>query len=937
MRSSTAALRPVRSRRGIALIITVVLLAFLLILVLGLVSMVRIETTISGNVQNQAVARQHALAGLDLAVSQLQKYAGLDSSVTARSDRDGNVAAYQKSLTGVWRENDNGENPPVWLVNDLTITDASSGLNPTGALERNEIYLVGNNSVASNDLRVRLPLSDIKTAGGDVIGRYAYWVGDEGVKASLGQTARFSQPQYNNSSAGTDYSVAEYRDRLQQFSLVRPYVEQGFPNAFDPDYSSTQAGLQLLKNRWQLAVLSSNPATNTPAKADIQARFHDFTVMSYGVLADTDKNNYGAGKNGALRVDLSDTANAGAGYKDYMNARPAATAATYLATYDVAPPVNPNAWPCFSISPVITEAGIRFRMLQPAGGNHNWNYSFSVELWNPYAATLRLPAGAKMRVRFVIPSTNITVTDGVSPEQVDVGGTYDIEVDTASGAVTWAPGQVLEFSGGVALVSSGTATDGLKTGGAATLATITEITNVAAMKPSNIILDDGTGNEWQNFDTTSLQFGADSTSMPVAAGWNWGWGFELVNDLSVFSYDDGSNSAQLRDPRKVDQPDGFFDTASGNWSLSAVTANTGGPSGGKFANNDVRVLFDLPRQEVTNLAQFRHLIATKPYELGNKWGGTTNSLFDSAFVSTVPQGAYDWLADYRNGVAAAQALANPYLTLCDPIDPWPANAATKASLQSRTEAARYFLVRGAFNVNSTSEEAWKAVLGSKLAAWLSEASGPRALNHAFFRVPHGAQQLNDLDGAAPVSALPSTTEINSNGGLPIRRAAGRQLTNLEVANLAAKIVAELKARYAANKAPFKSLSEFITDGLIERAIVNTASQDDPDKSLNEVINAAENRGFGGGLTQADVIAAITPFMSVRSDTFVVRSYGNVVNPTTGDVEGRAYCEAVVQRVPDLVADLQAATSEVMNPTAANNPFGRKFKVISFRWLSPSDI
>ena len=43
-----------------------------------------------------------------------------------------------------------------------------------------------------------------------------------------------------------------------------------------------------------------------------------------------------------------------------------------------------------------------------------------------------------------------------------------------------------------------------------------------------------------------------------------------------------------------------------------------------------------------------------------------------------------------------------------------------------------------------------------------------------------------------------------------------------------------------------------------------------------------------------------PVLTVRSDTFLVRAYGDAVNPLTGAVGSRAWCEAVVQRVPDYV-------------------------------------
>ena len=95
-------------------------------------------------------------------------------------------------------------------------------------------------------------------------------------------------------------------------------------------------------------------------------------------------------------------------------------------------------------------------------------------------------------------------------------------------------------------------------------------------------------------------------------------------------------------------------------------------------------------------------------------------------------------------------------------------------------------------------------------------------------------------------------------------------------------------------------------------------------------------GIPGWLLQGDVLQAIGPALSARSDTFIIRTYGEVLNPTnSAEVQARAWCEAVVQRTPDYVNPADAPEN---TPSVAENlRFGRKFKIISFRWLSPSDI
>jgi hypothetical protein len=120
-------------------------------------------------------------------------------------------------------------------------------------------------------------------------------------------------------------------------------------------------------------------------------------------------------------------------------------------------------------------------------------------------------------------------------------------------------------------------------------------------------------------------------------------------------------------------------------------------------------------------------------------------------------------------------------------------------------------------------------------------------------------------------------------------------------------------------------------------------------------------GIPGWLTQADILQAIGPNLSARSDTFVIRAYGDALdlvntNPSNvqpRDILARAWCEAVVQRFPDYVdpsnpaslhpsahsnggSDLQEETDD-LPITAVNQAFGRRYRIVSFRWLTKDDI
>ena len=76
------------------------------------------------------------------------------------------------------------------------------------------------------------------------------------------------------------------------------------------------------------------------------------------------------------------------------------------------------------------------------------------------------------------------------------------------------------------------------------------------------------------------------------------------------------------------------------------------------------------------------------------------------------------------------------------------------------------------------------------------------------------------------------------------------------------------------------------------------------------------------ITPEDFINAVGGILTVRSDTFRIRAYGEALNPFDDTVvEAAAYCEAIVQRTPE----------------AAPNGMGRKFVVLNFRWIGRDDI
>jgi hypothetical protein len=258
-------------------------------------------------------------------------------------------------------------------------------------------------------------------------------------------------------------------------------------------------------------------------------------------------------------------------------------------------------------------------------------------------------------------------------------------------------------------------------------------------------------------------------------------------------------------------------------------------------------------------------------------------------------------------------------------------------------AASQLMVDGAFNVNSTRVEAWKALLGSTRRSGFGGGGGvpfPRVL------APPGAvwKSGDPADGDAAWSGY-------------------RELSNDEIGRLAEAIVAEVKLR-----GPFLSLADFVNRRLaedetgrmgtlqaaIERAGLNaTHNATYPldnraslpnyrhpdnirDATRMEQTLKPSSKAWGAPsyLTQADVLQVLGPALAARSDTFVIRAYGDAVD-SAGAVQARAWCEAVVQRLPEPLAP----DSSGLNPKNAGAPgdFGRRFTMTSFRWLRPGEI
>lgn len=427
------------------------------------------------------------------------------------------------------------------------------------------------------------------------------------------------------------------------------------------------------------------------------------------------------------------------------------------------------------------------------------------------------------------------------------------------------------------------------------------------------------------------------------------------------------------------------------------------------------VLFQVPTRPLLSIAQLAHadisqLDIDPGYAIGNSyalpwldgldkiisWPTTTNALervdiayaanlglWDRCFFSGFNAGT---AKEFRTGTNPATGKSydgstQPYATLTAAVDAlflgatdvlanrrmrwarYPKKVTTDTALKEAfvdpTQTAKQIMHEGTFNVNSTSVAAWKAQLASGFQALANGTSA--TTNYPFSRMQPPAGESTESGNANRWATFRSLAESDST-----------------VTKLAEAIVVEVRSR-----GPFMSLADFVnrrltTDrngrkGALQSAVdAVTAPAINADLSATTIGSSSLARipqaaalsptgvpaetpvpmGRPDQLLQADILAALGPGLAARSDTFVIRAYGDDGEMTNA---GRAWCEVTVQRLPEWVvpsteelnesnaayrtiaASGRGATVDTLQRNARlsiiNRQLGRRFTIVSFRWIA----
>ncbi len=312
---------------------------------------------------------------------------------------------------------------------------------------------------------------------------------------------------------------------------------------------------------------------------------------------------------------------------------------------------------------------------------------------------------------------------------------------------------------------------------------------------------------------------------------------------------------------------------------------------------------------------------------------------------------------------AGKSLVDPRLKLNIPAGLTSATLAkevTSAADNIHSRVAAWQLMHGAFNINSTSVAAWKAMLGS-----IHD-------SQAIFNSIEKVRKKSTFTNLSPTDTGNNETRI-SRLRLPVSQSAQdgaianeaywlgpREYSDAQLQILAENIVEQVRLR-----GPFLSMSEFVNRrlgtgdtaqrGALQQAIDNAELNQDLATEANagfdipaskvsnyqyknvEAGTGPSYQGAPGYLSQADLLSVLGNAATPRSDTFTIRGYGEA-RDAANKPTATAMCEAVMQRVPDYIdpTDRVEVAPAALTSTANKN-FGRRFQMISFRWLNSNEI
>jgi len=1001
-----------RDTGGFALLITLGLLTLLMVLLLALATLTRVEMRNSESMLRQTQARQNASMALTLAIGRLQKFAGPDSRVTATAEGFGGREG-TRHYTGVWDASTDDPTPLSWLVSG---NESVVAVTPAGSGDVVELVGAASSGIAGDVMAPRQAIvaPDVSALAGPVVsGHYAWWVGDEGVRAAVALPDRTNEIFYR------PFDTTELRQRIrQQIALGAGATDSAGVTVFEPRDAANAALVPNAIAGNQLAFFLRPDGATVVGSNAIRQNFQNWTANSRAVLASTRPG--GLRRDLSLRPDLLGPALAawmdpGTSMEDPASPLPPAISPLYPAIsprealrrrYRMTAPLTAGGVTA-GVAPVLSYFLITFniRTDQSVGGavrplevRARWMATF----WNPYTSAL-IPEDLQLEVTGLPVTQVVDDTLGATVAAVELDSLYGAPLRISlpwlsagrADQHSWLPGRVNTWCAAEDLNKASppptagfasifyTRTLSVAAGQgvqraypSATMSNTAQAHLQGAASQLTLrlyrALADGGRELLRTHVSPAFAAFVTTPGAANAATYQFSCVFHLTESADTPATPEVWLTTDGQDPREPVLPAGaYLPPANGprpelypNYtSISfpdrlldrALPASPGSNTGQSY--NEDTPLFELPRGPLLSVGALQQLplAGLRPFAIGNSWGssGGWNRLFDRYYFSGLALGVGP------PNLAASEPLPNPLLHMA--VRAADGTTLTAADLTAESLAgysSKYLLQEGAFNMNSLGAAAWRATLRSgrftagtgftylaSTATTGTAADSPSTqttLDGAiFWRFPISAQETYRADAgyAASTTVPPAAPNATSGANTHLFRRGVRTLTAEQTAALADAIVARLREKFVAG-CPYRSLEEFLNpsplfggSSLLERAIADVVTVDG--RGINDPLTVPEFSSQW--LTQGDVLSLLAPVLFPRSDTFRVRAYGDATNSVTGVIEGRAWCEAMVQRLPAYFDATQPAETPPDSLNALNQSYGRRFKVIHFQWLTSSDI
>lgn len=1025
---------------GFALIVTLGLLAVVLLSVLALTSLTRSQIDVSRSQSEILRARLAVDFGVKIALGELQQAMGADPSVSMISD------ANDGTRTAHWLRGFDG-GTGLWLVSGGdqagaggTVSDWTDRLSPV-----------------PGELESRVEAGWIPADGEG--GRIAWWIADEGVKAS------FAVPDRSRPTEGEPRVLVPEQTSdgfvFTQLQAGRPRHEVFFE---EDDFDNLEiTTIERVRHRQQYPLIAVNSAPNL--------QYHDLTPLAMGLLTRPEgglKRNLTTGRPALASaggfsepsIEVLDRFLNPEGHWSWPNTfalRKGEVDPTiqtvYPARWSALSPNNRDM-PLFpeiegtlvdSILPIITEMKIYAAIFNEGrDGQHRLRYYGGFQLWNPYAFPLRIHSREYNNGLFFV---NVTGTQHLEVSLYSPGSdfsepplrsfivntdpfprirnanttnrieelSYNLEIVLETSArrppratlqagqvyhgespdasddrtglsrlltnrksdewwAEWAPGRGIEpadYGADHLIRIRSVDADGKPV---APRLNIQLKRYVGASDRNGLRPEDYPGDlvmEFRNvpFDPfeltlTGAEYYLARSSQYNRADYRFAYHFKIENEddlpgiLGLLSerVDIRNPVIDLADP---DIADLFFVESDVELAVRSGTAfsdiddgespfwsNSLNESGRRFGSFR---LFDHPTRPPVSIAALRHLsiAGSPPFAIGSENGGIWNQMFDEFYLTGTTQNGDEFLN--------IPGEANPQVRTWGEREPMPPlpnqrirldearlaalgierpdSAKKMADLGRDAGLAEAAWIEGSFNVNSASAKAWQAVLARSIPEWRSRlaqqgagsASGdPERLDRVFFRhsfnggapLPERNPPLRDVDLAAEGNLRRRQEVLFGQGFRWLGETGGDGAIAL---GRLAKSLSRRIGEYQAANGPFRSLADFIDSGLISAAIRESE------------INKGITEGSPLYIREGDLLEAIAPFLTCRSDTFRIRVVAEVPNLSGQVIERRL--EVTVMRSLDYVdpaSNSPDAEPDALNPINAR--LGRAFRILDYRWI-----